>query len=174
MPAEESNHDYSLKTRKLLIIGTPKWIKSTKTPTTGTFLEHGALNLSSLEFTFHIAPRPATAGSSCDTAVPGSEGLSAATHSLRGTPAPGVVVDNLDVVVGVPPSIGHHLRISASLAPTPSPATPPRLSPLYLARRSSEPLAAGEGGAAVAEFQKILDHSGIVWNCYASPRMIDR
>ena len=26
-------------------------------------------------------------------------------------------------------------------------------------------LAAGESGTAVAEFQKILDHSGIVWNC---------
>jgi hypothetical protein len=26
-------------------------------------------------------------------------------------------------------------------------------------------LAAGQGGAAAAEFQKILDHSGIVWNC---------
>jgi eukaryotic-like serine/threonine-protein kinase len=27
-------------------------------------------------------------------------------------------------------------------------------------------LAAGEGSAAAAEFQKILDHSGIVWNCW--------
>jgi serine/threonine protein kinase/Tfp pilus assembly protein PilF len=27
-------------------------------------------------------------------------------------------------------------------------------------------LAAGQGGAAAAEFQKILDHSGIVWNCW--------
>jgi tetratricopeptide (TPR) repeat protein len=27
-------------------------------------------------------------------------------------------------------------------------------------------LAAGEGNAAAAEFQKILDHSGIVWNCW--------
>jgi tetratricopeptide (TPR) repeat protein len=27
-------------------------------------------------------------------------------------------------------------------------------------------LAAGQGSAAVAEFQKILDHSGIVWNCW--------
>ena len=26
-------------------------------------------------------------------------------------------------------------------------------------------LAAGRGKEAVAEFQKILDHSGIVWNC---------
>ena len=27
-------------------------------------------------------------------------------------------------------------------------------------------LAAGQGGAAAAEFHKILDHSGIVWNCW--------
>jgi eukaryotic-like serine/threonine-protein kinase len=27
-------------------------------------------------------------------------------------------------------------------------------------------LAAGEGSAAVTEFQKIIDHSGIVWNCW--------
>jgi tetratricopeptide (TPR) repeat protein len=27
-------------------------------------------------------------------------------------------------------------------------------------------LAAGQGSAAAAEFQKILDHSGIVWNCW--------
>jgi DNA-binding winged helix-turn-helix (wHTH) protein/tetratricopeptide (TPR) repeat protein len=27
-------------------------------------------------------------------------------------------------------------------------------------------LAAGQGGAAAAEFQKILDHNGIVWNCW--------
>ena len=27
-------------------------------------------------------------------------------------------------------------------------------------------LAAGQGNAATAEFQKILDHSGIVWNCW--------
>ena len=27
-------------------------------------------------------------------------------------------------------------------------------------------LAAGQGGAGAAEFQKILDHSGIVWNCW--------
>jgi eukaryotic-like serine/threonine-protein kinase len=26
--------------------------------------------------------------------------------------------------------------------------------------------AAGQGNAAAAEFQKILDHSGIVWNCW--------
>jgi len=27
-------------------------------------------------------------------------------------------------------------------------------------------LAAGQGNAAAVEFQKILDHSGIVWNCW--------
>jgi hypothetical protein len=27
-------------------------------------------------------------------------------------------------------------------------------------------LAAGQGSAAAAEFQRILDHSGIVWNCW--------
>jgi eukaryotic-like serine/threonine-protein kinase len=27
-------------------------------------------------------------------------------------------------------------------------------------------LAAGQGSAAAPEFQKILDHSGIVWNCW--------
>jgi DNA-binding winged helix-turn-helix (wHTH) protein/tetratricopeptide (TPR) repeat protein len=38
---------------------------------------------------------------------------------------------------------------------------------LYLAYvRGEAYLAAGQGAAAVAEFQKILDHSGIVWNCW--------
>jgi len=32
--------------------------------------------------------------------------------------------------------------------------------------RGNAYLAAGQGSAAVAEFQKILDHSGIVWNCW--------
>ena len=27
-------------------------------------------------------------------------------------------------------------------------------------------MAAGQGSAAAAEFQKIIDHSGIVWNCW--------
>lgn len=27
-------------------------------------------------------------------------------------------------------------------------------------------MAAGQGNAAAAEFQKIIDHSGIVWNCW--------
>ena len=27
-------------------------------------------------------------------------------------------------------------------------------------------MAAGQGNAAAAEYQKIIDHSGIVWNCW--------
>jgi serine/threonine protein kinase/tetratricopeptide (TPR) repeat protein len=38
------------------------------------------------------------------------------------------------------------------------------LYPTYL--RGEAYLAAGQGNAAAAEFQKILDHSGIVWNCW--------
>jgi hypothetical protein len=32
--------------------------------------------------------------------------------------------------------------------------------------RGEADLAAGQGGAAAADFQKILDHSGMVWNCW--------
>jgi len=38
------------------------------------------------------------------------------------------------------------------------------LYPTYV--RGQAYLAAGQGNAAAAEFQKILDHSGIVWNCW--------
>jgi tetratricopeptide (TPR) repeat protein len=38
------------------------------------------------------------------------------------------------------------------------------LYPTYI--RGEAYLAAGEGTAAAAEFQKILDHNGIVWNCW--------
>jgi DNA-binding winged helix-turn-helix (wHTH) protein len=38
------------------------------------------------------------------------------------------------------------------------------LYPIYV--RGEAYLAAGQGNAAAAEFQKILDHSGIVWNCW--------
>jgi eukaryotic-like serine/threonine-protein kinase len=38
------------------------------------------------------------------------------------------------------------------------------LYPVYA--RGEAYLAAGQGSAAAAEFQKILDHSGIVWNCW--------
>ncbi len=41
------------------------------------------------------------------------------------------------------------------------------LAPLYTAYlRGEANLAAGEGAAAGVEFQKILDHSGLVWNCW--------
>jgi tetratricopeptide (TPR) repeat protein len=38
------------------------------------------------------------------------------------------------------------------------------LYPLYI--RGEAYLAAGQGNSAAGEFQKILDHSGIVWNCW--------
>ena len=38
------------------------------------------------------------------------------------------------------------------------------LYPIYV--RGEAYLAAGQGNAAATEFQKILDHSGIVWNCW--------
>jgi hypothetical protein len=38
------------------------------------------------------------------------------------------------------------------------------LYPTYI--RGEAYLASGQGSAAAAEFQKILDHSGIVWNCW--------
>jgi tetratricopeptide (TPR) repeat protein len=38
------------------------------------------------------------------------------------------------------------------------------LYPTYI--RGEANLAAGDGAAAAAEFQKILDHSGLVWNCW--------
>ena len=38
------------------------------------------------------------------------------------------------------------------------------LYPTYI--RGEAYLAAGQGKQAAAEFQKILDHSGIVWNCW--------
>jgi hypothetical protein len=38
------------------------------------------------------------------------------------------------------------------------------LYPVYV--RGEAYLAAGQGNTAAAEFQKILDHSGIVWNCW--------
>jgi tetratricopeptide (TPR) repeat protein/predicted Ser/Thr protein kinase len=41
------------------------------------------------------------------------------------------------------------------------------ISPLYTAYiRGEADLAAGQGTAAAAEFQKILDHTGLVWNCW--------
>ena len=37
------------------------------------------------------------------------------------------------------------------------------LYPIYL--RGEADLAAGQGSAAAAEFQRVLDHRGLVWNC---------
>jgi hypothetical protein len=34
--------------------------------------------------------------------------------------------------------------------------------------RGQAELAAGNGAAAATEFQKILDHDGIVWNCWTA------
>jgi len=43
----------------------------------------------------------------------------------------------------------------------------PNLSCLYPTYvRGEAYLAAGQGNAAAAEFEKILDHNGIVWNCW--------
>jgi eukaryotic-like serine/threonine-protein kinase len=59
---------------------------------------------------------------------------------------------------------------------TPQPASPVELGetpfgnnisclyPVYT--RGGAYLAAGQGAAAASEFQKILEHSGIVWNCW--------
>ncbi|MFZ1130364.1 MAG: hypothetical protein WBV31_08210 [Terriglobales bacterium] len=41
------------------------------------------------------------------------------------------------------------------------------LCPVYV--RGESYLATGQGSAAAAEFQKILDHQGIVWNCWTGP-----
>jgi len=43
----------------------------------------------------------------------------------------------------------------------------PNISPLYTAYiRGEANLAAGQGATAATEFQKILDHGGLVWNCW--------
>src|SRR5258708_33342742 len=50
------------------------------------------------------------------------------------------------------------------LGQIPFTATISCLYPTYI--RGEAYLAAGQGSAAATEFQKILDHSGIVWNCW--------
>ena len=64
----------------------------------------------------------------------------------------------------------------ASVLSAPQPASPIELGqimfvnnisclyPVYI--RGEAYFAAGQGSAAAAEFQKIIDHSGIVWNCW--------
>ena len=42
----------------------------------------------------------------------------------------------------------------------------PKNEPRKLIKIGFRYLAAGRGKEAAAEFQKILDHSGIVWNCW--------
>jgi len=78
------------------------------------------------------------------------------------------------------PSIRAQLALnkkdSAAVLNTLQPASPMELGqiqfllnisclyPTYI--RGEAHLAAGQGSAAAAEFQKIIDHSGIVWNCW--------
>jgi len=73
-----------------------------------------------------------------------------------------VALDN-----GNPASALHALQAAASpieLGQIPFVANISCLYPTYV--RGEAYLAAGQGTAAGAEFQKILDHSGIVWNCW--------
>jgi len=51
--------------------------------------------------------------------------------------------------------VGQHVRAGTNLS---------CLYPTYI--RGEAYLAAGQGKEAATEFQKILDHSGIVWNCW--------
>jgi hypothetical protein len=53
---------------------------------------------------------------------------------------------------------------SAELAIIPFAANLSCLYPTYI--RGEAYLANGQGKEAVAEFQRIIDHSGIVWNCW--------
>jgi hypothetical protein len=68
---------------------------------------------------------------------------------------------------GNPESALHALQAAASpieLGQIPFVANISCLYPTYV--RGEAYLAAGQGAAAAAEFQKIIDHSGIVWNCW--------
>jgi DNA-binding winged helix-turn-helix (wHTH) protein/tetratricopeptide (TPR) repeat protein len=68
---------------------------------------------------------------------------------------------------GSPASALHALQAAASpieLGQIPFVANISCLYPTYV--RGQAYLAAGQGAAAAAEFQKIIDHSGIVWNCW--------
>jgi hypothetical protein len=75
------------------------------------------------------------------------------TCALASTMAVGWAVNALEVAL--PPieygQIGFAPNISC-------------LYPTYI--RGEAYLATGQGAAAAAEFQKILEHSGIVWNCW--------
>jgi DNA-binding winged helix-turn-helix (wHTH) protein len=68
---------------------------------------------------------------------------------------------------GNPASALHALQAAASpieLGQIPFVANISCLYPKYV--RGEAYLAAGQGTAAAAEFQKIIDHRGIVWNCW--------
>jgi eukaryotic-like serine/threonine-protein kinase len=56
------------------------------------------------------------------------------------------------------------VALPIELAQNPSVLNFSCLYPVYV--RGQAYLAAGQGSAAAAEFNKILDHSGIVWNCW--------
>jgi DNA-binding winged helix-turn-helix (wHTH) protein/tetratricopeptide (TPR) repeat protein len=72
--------------------------------------------------------------------------------------------------------VAIHRKDPASALPPSQTASPIELSQIpfvmnisclyHVYVRGETYLAAGQGGAAAAEFQKILDHSGIVWNCW--------
>ena len=68
---------------------------------------------------------------------------------------PALALKNLQVAL--PPIEFGVLAFAANLSAS-------CLYPTYI--RGQGYLAAGQGSAAAAEFQKILDHSGIVWNCW--------
>jgi class 3 adenylate cyclase/tetratricopeptide (TPR) repeat protein len=60
----------------------------------------------------------------------------------------------------------HHLQAAGPIefGAIPFVSSVSCLYPTYI--RGEAYLAAGQGSAAAAEFQRILDHSGIVWNCW--------
>ena len=67
--------------------------------------------------------------------------------------------------------LGSSAARRAGSSPVPgtkiNPLVAANLCCLYLTYvRGEAYLAAGQGTAAAAEFQKIIDHSGIVWNCW--------
>ena len=65
-----------------------------------------------------------------------------------------------------PPSALNALQVTSpvELAGISVGSIPSCLYHVYI--RGEAYLAGGQGNAAAAEFQKILDHSGIVWNCW--------
>jgi len=68
---------------------------------------------------------------------------------------PAAAIESLQAVVPIELGLIPFVNNSSCLYPT------------YI--RGEAYLAAGQGKPAVAEFQKILEHSGIVWNCWTGP-----